>query len=291
MGRSKDAELLRKFGIRPSRRKGQHFLFQPRLLEYVLDEAAVGEGDRVVEVGPGTGALTARILDRGASVTAVEIDSALCRLLRERFGGETRFRLIEGDALSGKRTLSRGFLAALNEQGGSFKIVANLPFGSATPLIMAFLETFVPGGGCPWKTAVVMVQKEVAERFAAAPRSKAYGSISVLAQLLARVEKLRQVSRGAFHPPPKVDAAVIRLTPRRGDAPAGPLYRVTAELVREAFAQRRKRLVKRLLRRYPTERLREAVSAEARAEELSPDQYLRAAEIVLGEGMGGLSGY
>lgn len=236
----------------------------------------MGEGDRILEVGPGTGALTRLLLDRGAQVTAVELDRRLCALLREELGGREGFRLIEGDVLAGKRRLSPAVLAALGRPTDPVKVVANLPFGAATPFIVTLLEA-APG----LETMVVTVQLEVADRFAAPPGSRAYGVVSVLAQTLARVEKLRRIDRAAFWPPPKVDAAVVRFTPRREDRPGEDLYARLAELVRFAFAERRKRLRGRLAARWPAGGLELLVPRDARPEELDAATYLAVARTTL----------
>lgn len=282
-----EGDRLRRAGIRPTKALGQHFLFNPRLLDFVIDGAAVGPGDLVLEVGPGTGALTRRLLARGADVVAVELDRALCRLLREELGGETRFRLIEGDAMAGKQTLNGELLETITGAPGGFKVVANLPFGSATPLLLALLEE-----GEALEVAVVTVQLEVADRFAAPTGGKSYGVVSVLAQTLACVEKLKRIGRLSFWPPPKVDAAVVKLVPRRGDRPPRELYRVLQDLVQWSFRERRKQLRPRFVHRWPgvAAGAEESIPAGGRPEVLAPATYLELACRLLRAGGAALPG-
>jgi 16S rRNA (adenine1518-N6/adenine1519-N6)-dimethyltransferase len=202
----------------------------------------------------------------------VEIDRSLCRLLREELGKREEFCLIEGDALScGKRGLNPALRQAL--EAGEVKLVANLPFGTATPLLVTVLEEIAG-----LDRAVVTVQWEVAERLAALPRQKAYGAVSVLAQVLARVEKVRRIDKDSFWPPPKVNAAVVRLTPRRAEErPPAPVYGVLRELVRLAFGQRRKTVGPRLAARWPAADLGAVIPAGARPGAVAPAAYLEAA--------------
>ncbi len=271
--RASEGARLRRRGLAPRRRFGQHFLFNPRLLDYVIARAGVGEGTRVLEVGPGSGALTRRLLAAGAFVTAVEIDRGLCGILREEMGDRERFTLVEGDILAGKHGLNAAALSAVGPPGTSFSLVANLPFNAATPLLLLLLER-----GPTLARAVVTVQEEVADRFVAAAGCGSYGVISVLAQTLAATEKLLRIGRQSFSPPPKVDAAVLRLTPRVSGRPAPAVYGALKEVVAWAFSQRRKQLFQRVAARWPgAER---ACPARARPEEVSPAAYIALAEAI-----------
>jgi 16S rRNA (adenine1518-N6/adenine1519-N6)-dimethyltransferase len=261
---------LRAYGIRPTRARGQHFLFNPRLLAYLADQASVGAADRVIEVGPGTGALTRILLARGARVTAVEIDRGLCRLLRDELGGAEGFRLIEGDVLAGKHRLHAELLAEIGHAPPrSLKVVANLPFSAATPFLIELLAE-----APDLETAVVTIQKEVADRFAARPNEPAYGVISVLAQVLAGVEKLKRIRKQSFWPPPTVDACVVRFTPHRLDRPSETLFRALRELVAWAFQHRRKKLLARLESRWPGLPAGAIIGEDARPDAVGPDAYL-----------------
>jgi 16S rRNA (adenine1518-N6/adenine1519-N6)-dimethyltransferase len=239
----------------------------------VIAHAEVAEGTRVLEVGPGSGALTRRLLAHGAIVTAVEIDRGLCGVLRDEFADCARFTLIQADVLDGKHRLNEGVMAHLAAAGQPFKLVANLPFNAATPLILLLLEN-----GPLLSGVVVTVQAEVADRFIAVAGTREYGVISVLAQVLSKPEKLLKIGRQSFSPPPKVDAAVLKMTPRNClDASRFP-YGALKELVAWAFAQRRKKLRARVAERWP-----EAESVcplDARPEDIDPAGYLAIAEVI-----------
>lgn len=187
-----------------------------------------------MEVGPGTGVLTEELLGRGCEVIACELDAGLCDLLRERLVGEAgRFTLVEGDCLAGKRHLSRRVIEAIGER--PFSLVANLPYGAATPLVLTLLVEHPMCRGI-----FVTIQREVAERLLAKPGTRGYGSISVIAQALARVERIATLPPSCFWPRPEVTSTMIalrRLETPLTDDPAG-----LAELCARAFAKRRKQL-------------------------------------------------
>ncbi len=177
---------------------GQHFLFHPGILEKIA-AAACGHGcAHVVEIGCGPGGLTRKLLERAERVTGIEADARLAARLREQFAGEPRFELIEGDVLE---VDFAPLMPAV--------VCGNIPYYITGPILR---KTLALGRGL--ERAVFLVQREVAERLAAAPGSRDYGFLSVAAQALCEVEKLFAVKAGAFHPPPKVESAVVRLTPR-----------------------------------------------------------------------------
>lgn len=180
------------------RRLGQHFLTDPRLLARIADALEAGPQDVVLEVGPGTGGLTAPLLARAGRVIAVEKDRELLPLLRSRFPGLT---LIEADALD----LDWHSLSQPGEAG--LLVTGNIPYNITSPLIDKALLPPRP------RRIVFLVQKEVADRVIAAPGTPDYGALSIGVQAVARSERLFTVSAGAFKPRPKVDSAVLRLTP------------------------------------------------------------------------------
>lgn len=262
---------LRARGFRRKRRFGQHFLFNPRLLDFLVEQAQVRAGTRVLEVGPGSGALTRRLLARGARVTAVEIDRDLWPVLREEFGAGGAFELLEGDVLAGAHRLSPVVARWLEADPGPFALVANLPFGCSVPFLLLMLRDARPA----LETAVVTVQWEVAERFCAAPGSNAYGAVSVLVQTLADVSTVRRIRRQAFTPPPKVDAAVLRLFPRVGEgAPSPALYAVLTRVVKRAFSAPRKKLKGRIESGWPGVSVHGLTTDDARPADLPPSAYL-----------------
>ncbi len=237
--------MLRKAGGEPRKRFGQNFMIDGNLVRMVADAGEIRAGELVIEVGPGTGTLTEELLARGARVVAVEIDRDLAGLLRGRIvagrggvGGEG-FRLIEGDVLAGKHELNEEVREVIEGElgrGGSVKLVANLPYNVASPLVV---EMLMAGVGL----LVFTVQREVAERLRAKAGEEAYGGLSVMAGMLARVEVLRVLPAGAFWPAPKVESALVRMV--REDR-LGVRARGFGEFVGKVFSYRRKTLRKAL---------------------------------------------
>lgn len=185
--------------MRAKKRFGQHFLRHRAILERITDALAPASGDLVLEIGPGQGALTEVLLSRGARVVAIEKDRDLVPVLQARL---PEVRVLEGDALECDWRAAVGIGAA-----DDLLITGNIPYNITSPLLDRALTPPRP------RRIVFLVQKEVADRLAAEAGSDAYGALTVGVQAVARVEKLFGVPAGAFHPPPKVDSAVIRLTP------------------------------------------------------------------------------
>jgi 16S rRNA (adenine1518-N6/adenine1519-N6)-dimethyltransferase len=254
---------------RPAAKKqlGQHFLVDENLLGVVDRLAALGPGDVVLEVGPGLGVLTTYLADRVAHVHAIELDRSLETRLRHALGGRENVALHFGDAL-------RLELAALEPP--PTKLVSNLPYNIATPLIVESLD------GLPsielW---CVMVQREVADRLFAQPSTKAYGAVSVLVQLAAERTGFHPVSRTVFRPQPNVDSALLAF--RRRSLPES--YPRVKQVVGAGFAHRRKRLPNSLELAGVASREQAAAALEligrdpgARAEELAPPEFVSLAE-------------
>jgi 16S rRNA (adenine1518-N6/adenine1519-N6)-dimethyltransferase len=228
---------------------GQHFLRDAGIARAIVDLVAPTANDLVVEIGPGEGALTAELARRAGRLIALEVDPVLAAQLRLRFPG---VEIVEADA----RTWDYGTLAA--PPGGRVLVVGNLPYSVGKPILMALVAA---------RTAIdamaLMLQREVAERVAAAPGSRVYGSLSVLTQFYCYVELSLRVPPGAFRPPPKVESAVIRLGVLRSPRVPVADERRFHVVVRAAFAQRRKTLANALsagLGR-PAEALRAAAGA------------------------------
>jgi 16S rRNA (adenine1518-N6/adenine1519-N6)-dimethyltransferase len=231
--------LLDGAGTAPRHRFGQNFMIDQNLVRLVADAGGVSAGELVVEVGPGTGTLTEELLVRGADVLAVEIDRDLAKLLRERFAGNEHFTLVEGDALAGKHQLNEELLAHLASarvQGKPRKLVANLPYNIASPLVIELLIAGVD-------VLAFTVQKEVADRLRANANDDAYGPLTVMAQLLSRVEVLRTLPPQAFWPAPKIDSALVRMT---RDDQLGDQSALVGKFVQQLFSFRRKTLRKAL---------------------------------------------
>ena len=212
---------------KPRKWLGQHFLTDPRILGRIADVLEITKNDTVVEIGPGRGALTEQLVTRAKRVVAIEIDRDLAKLLREKYAGDDRVTIIESDVLD----VNLGAAA-----GGPYLVAGNVPYNITTPILFHALEH--PRA----ERAVYLVQREVAERVIAEPASENYGALSANLQALAHAELSFRVSAGAFTPPPKVESAVMKITPR-----ADPL--VTAEeetpyraMVVGAFGFRRKQM-------------------------------------------------
>ncbi len=255
-------EMLAARGLAPQKRFGQNFLIDHNLIARLVETSGVGPGDLVLEVGPGTGALTEALVERGCDVVAAEIDRGLSDLLRDRFGEKPNFRLVEGDCLAGKGEVAPGLVDAIG--GRPFSLVANLPYGAATPLMMTLLVDHPACHGM-WVT----IQREVAERLAAGPGTKAYGPISVVAQALADVKVIANLPPECFWPRPEVTSAMVAVTRR-----AEPLTDDAAALsaiVQKAFGQRRKQLGSVLGREFP---FPAGIEANDRAEKLTPAQFV-----------------
>ena len=232
-------------GMRPRHRFGQNFMVDANLVRLIADAGEIEDGDAVVEIGPGTGTLTDELLSRvgeAGRVVAVEIDRDLAESLRSRFGGDGRFSLIEGDALAGKHGLNPELVAGIDaakSAGRAVRLVANLPYHVASPLV---IELLLAGVGL----LAFTVQREVAERLRAGPGDgKIYGPLSVAARTVAEVEVLRTIPPGVFWPPPTIDSALVRLRRRQTTATAEE-NRAFLRFCTKLFTMRRKTIRKAL---------------------------------------------
>ncbi len=270
--------LLASAGLSPRKRFGQNFLIDLNLMRKLLAAAEVTPADTVLEVGAGTGSLTEMLLETGACVVAVEVDRGLHALLADRLADHPKLRLIAADVLAGKHQINplvcEALAATAPQPGGHRKLVANLPYQVATPLLLELL--FVRP---PVQRMCVTVQKEVGERLLAASRSAAYGPVSVLVQSLAQVRTIATLPPQVFWPAPQVESLMLciePLPPERLDLDDPPGF---ARFVREFFRQRRK-MLRRLLRE-PGDRpalaalAQAGISPQARPEELTPADWRR----------------
>jgi 16S rRNA (adenine1518-N6/adenine1519-N6)-dimethyltransferase len=250
----------------PKKALGQHFLVDENILGVIGRLAELQRDDVVLEVGPGLGILTRYLAERVQLVHAIEIDRALQESLSGVLGEHENVRLVFGDAL-------RLDLTAL--EPAPLKLVANLPYNVATPLVVETLEH-----ARSIERWCVMVQREVADRFFAAPRTKAYGAVSVLVQLAARKTGFHAVPPTVFRPRPRVESALVAFT-----RTAGPQLADVRPLVEAAFAHRRKMLANSvaLAGLAPRARVEDALaaigrSAQSRAEELAPSEFVALVE-------------
>jgi 16S rRNA (adenine1518-N6/adenine1519-N6)-dimethyltransferase len=246
----------------PARKRfGQHFLHDPAIIDRIVHSVGPTRGEHVVEIGPGRGALTGRLLEAAGELDAIEVDRGLAAELRERFVREPGFHLHEADALE----FDFGSLAL--KRGGRLRIVGNLPYNISTPLLFHLLEVRQHV-----TDLTIMLQKEVVDRMIARPGSAHYGRLTVMLAPWVNVERLFDVGPGAFQPPPRVWSSIARLTVWR--EPAFAVDERFAALVAAAFAQRRKTLRNSLRGRLDEHAMRAAgVDPGARPETLKPEQF------------------
>jgi 16S rRNA (adenine1518-N6/adenine1519-N6)-dimethyltransferase len=253
----------------PRKRFGQHFLRDPQVIRQILDSIDPQPGDRILEIGPGLGAITLPLLARTGALMAVELDRDVIPLLAESARGVGDLKIFQADALRFDYREAAGPAATL-------RLVGNLPYNISTPLLFHFLDQ----QDCI-RDMHFMLQKEVVDRMAAGPGNKTYGRLSVMLQAAARVEHLFDIGRQAFDPPPRVESSFVRLVPHA--TPPFPIadYRVFALLVVTAFSQRRKTLrncLKKLLS--PEQIAQTGVDPSQRPETLEPEQFARLASLV-----------
>lgn len=232
-------ELLQRHGLRPNKALGQNFLADRNTLNRIVGAAQIGADDWVIEIGPGLGSLTQALVDAGARVIAVEKDGGLARVLTGLFASCPQVTIVHADALRldlVELVRSHASLPLCSESLHPCKVVANLPYYITSPLIMHVLESDLA-----LERAVVMVQREVAQRLVAAPGTKEYGALTVGVQYRADVERVGQVPPTVFVPPPAVVSEIVCLKPK----PKSELPQVGEQffpLVKAAFGQRRKTL-------------------------------------------------
>jgi 16S rRNA (adenine1518-N6/adenine1519-N6)-dimethyltransferase len=280
--------LFEQHGIRPKNKLGQNFLIDLNLIDLIVRSAEVTRADIVLEVGSGTGGLTARLVQEAGAVLSVELDPSFCELVRDAVREGPRVILLQADALRRKNEMNPGIFEALNrlrERTGleDVKLVSNLPYAVAVPVISNLLisdQTFT--------RMVVTVQLEIAERLTALPDSKAYGALAVLVQSLADTTIVRRLSPAVFWPRPKVSSAIIRIEPRPEKRAhvveqVGSVVRFR-NFLRDLYTHRRKNLRGALVGMPTSEHTKEEVDRKlvelgipgtVRSEDLNVEQHLR----------------
>ncbi len=261
MNRTELLSLLQKWDLQPSRKLGQSFLVDENVSKWIVNQLNPQPDDVVIEVGPGFGALTKHLVGKVKRLVLVEKDGRLARYLDETYG-PAGVEVIHGDAT--EFDIRPFFLE------GKVKFIGNLPYSVGNEILRRFLDA-----PTPIAQAVVMVQKEVAERFYARPRTKAYGVLSLMLQERWEVAHLKTVGPGPFQPQPEVDSTIVRFDPRKADALPLHCTESFRKLVKQGFSQRRKQLHNNL-----------AASSEdwkAACEKLELAHSVRAEELTLGQ--------
>jgi len=259
---------------RPRKRFGQNFLHDQAVIERILGCIDPRPGQRVVEIGPGRGALTGGLLQRSGQLDAIELDRDLIEPLRSRLAGMGDLRLHNADALAFD-------FHTLCIDGQRLRLVGNLPYNISTPLLFHLID----------QAEVIedmhfMLQKEVIDRMAAAPGRKAYGRLSVMLQVRCAVNSLFDIGPGCFEPPPKVNSALVRLCPRAEPLVAQTEMAGFSALVTKAFSQRRKTLRNNLKVLLNTEQISDlGIDPGARSETLSIDDLIRLFRATKAEGV------
>jgi 16S rRNA (adenine1518-N6/adenine1519-N6)-dimethyltransferase len=252
-------------GHQARKRFGQHFLVDSHFIDRIVAAIDPRPGESIVEIGPGLGALTGRLIARAGRIAAIEIDRDLAARLRGRYGPD-QLTLVEADALD----------VDFGTMGSGLRIVGNLPYNISSPLLFhlaAFDRSL--------HDLHVMLQREVVDRMSAPPATPDYGRLSVMLQCRFAIERLFVVPPGAFRPAPKVDSAVARLTPLRDRAPRIDDFDLFSRIVTAAFSQRRKTLRNALSSIASTAQLEAAaIDPGVRGETLGVDAFVRLASIV-----------
>ncbi|MCM3796645.1 MULTISPECIES: 16S rRNA (adenine(1518)-N(6)/adenine(1519)-N(6))-dimethyltransferase RsmA [Priestia] len=243
-------EILKKYGFTFKKSLGQNFLIDTNILHRIVDHAEITEETGAIEIGPGIGALTEQLAKRAKKVLAFEIDQRLLPILADTLSPYPNAKVIHQDVLKAdlKETLEQEF-----ENIEDLMVVANLPYYVTTPILMKLLEEQIPVRGI-----VVMLQKEVADRIAAKPGTKEYGSLSIAIQYYTEAETVMIVPKTVFNPQPNVDSAVIRLLRRPKPAVEVQDEEFFFQVVRASFGQRRKTILNNLVNNLPNGKQKKA---------------------------------
>ncbi len=252
---------------RPRKRFGQNFLHDPKVIQRIVSAIGPHQGDNMVEIGPGLGAMTRELLPTLGRLDVVELDRDLLPKLALACDGLGELQVHNADAL-------KFDFCALATEPASLRVVGNLPYNISTPLIFHLLDQ----AHCI-RDMHFMLQKEVVERLAATPDSADYGRLSVMVQYHCEVDHLFNVPPGAFFPPPKVDSAIVRLRPLAEPRAPGLDPRLLGEVVAQAFSQRRKTLRNTLKKLFSSEQLEAlAIDPSRRPQTLQLEEFIRLAQ-------------
>ena len=260
---------------RPRKRFGQHWLNSDKVLDQIVAAAELKITDRILEIGPGTGVLTRRLLPEVATVVAVEIDFNLCKKLVKKFGDLDNFLLLQGDFINLDISTSlKDFPKFQNPN----KVVANIPYNITGMILEKLLGSITQPAITNYESIVLLIQKEVGERLVAVPGTKAYSSLSVKIQYLANCELICDVPAKAFYPPPKVDSVVVKLCPRTIEMPVNNIKQLET-FIKLGFGKKRKMLRNNLKSIIDLEELNNIlekldINPQARAENLSLEDWI-----------------
>jgi 16S rRNA (adenine1518-N6/adenine1519-N6)-dimethyltransferase len=256
-------------GHKHKKQFGQNFLNNPRVIAQIVASIRPQPGDHMVEIGPGEAALTAPLLEVVRKLDIIEIDSDLIAPLTRRFGQNPAFHLHHTDALA------FDYATLLDTEEPPLRVVGNLPYNISSPLLFHLLNYAEQ-----IQDMHFMLQKEVVERICAQPGSKTYGRLSVMLQYACETEHLFDVGPENFTPPPKVDSAIVRLIPYPTKPVVADNESVFAQLVKQAFSQKRKTLRNTLKGWLNEQQMAECgVESSARAESLTVEQFVRLANL------------
>lgn len=259
-------QLIDQIGIYPSKKLGQNFLLDENLLDFIAKIASPKKDEHIIEVGPGLGSLTERILASGAKLTAIEFDAKLFKYLADKYKNNGNITLINGDACKVN-------YAEMSANWPDYRIISNLPYSISTPLIAKLGELERPP-----LSMVFLLQKETAMRFTAKNKTKEYGSISARIQNIYDIELIRTVVPEVFYPMPEVNSAIVKFT-RKANIPDIKTRKRIDTIVKTAFLKRRKKLINTISHLF-NGKVKEVfdamnIDSNARPEELSPEDYLK----------------
>ncbi|MEI6056729.1 MAG: 16S rRNA (adenine(1518)-N(6)/adenine(1519)-N(6))-dimethyltransferase RsmA [Lentisphaerota bacterium] len=259
-------QLIEKVGIYPSKKLGQNFLLDENLLDFITKIASPKKDEYIIEIGPGLGSLTERILASEAKLTAIEYDARLFAYLAGKYKNNGNITLINEDACKSNYT-------KISENWSDYRVISNLPYSISTPLIAKLGELERPP-----LSMVFLLQKETAMRFISKNKTKEYGSISARIQNIYDIELVRTVAPEVFYPMPEVNSAIVKFT-RKAHIPDIKTRKKIDNIVKTAFLKRRKKLINTIAPLF-NGNIKEVfeqmnLNPNARPEDLSPEDYLK----------------
>ncbi len=269
-------QLLTSMDMAPSKKLGQNFLIDQNTIDLIIRSVEPIPGENILEIGPGTGVITKKLIESGAHLTAIEFDYRLASYIRKTYSDKPGFRLEENDACK----------VDYDELMGTepYRCIANLPFAISSVFISILMNVRNPP-----KQIFVVLQKEMADRLAAQPHTKAYGALSVRMQALYNVKVAKKISKTVFHPNPDVDSALLDARIKEDqELPSQEFRKRLEEITKLAFSQRRKQARKMLGQRFQTPIILEffrqnGIKETARAEEITVEQYMKLTAATLEE--------